>query len=145
MFKYNDKSTRTTSGVFIVNFEYISHVFLVFLLLTLSKNILAGLMVLKVKTNLFQFALILIYNHSYNDMLNNYPPLYLAHKDLHLFWKVICKQNADSIMITVNTSRNSHWRCLVNKGVPKNFTKFTAKQLCQSLFFNNVVGLRQVW
>ena len=27
MFKYNDQSTRTTSGVFIVNFEYISHVF----------------------------------------------------------------------------------------------------------------------
>ena len=28
------------------------------------------------------------------------------------------------------------------KGVPKNFTKFTAKHLCQSLFFNKAVGLR---
>ena len=48
MFKYNDKTTRTMSDVFIVNFEHISHLLLVFLLLTLSKNILAELMVLKV-------------------------------------------------------------------------------------------------
>ena len=36
MFKVNNKDTRTTS-VFIVNFEYISHLVLVFLLLTLNK------------------------------------------------------------------------------------------------------------
>ena len=28
------------------------------------------------------------------------------------------------------------------KGVLINFTKFTGKHLCQSLFFNNVAGLR---
>ena len=28
------------------------------------------------------------------------------------------------------------------KGVLKNFAKFTGKQLCQSLFFNKVAGLR---
>ena len=28
------------------------------------------------------------------------------------------------------------------KGVLKNFTKFTGKHLCQSLFFNEVAGLR---
>ena len=28
------------------------------------------------------------------------------------------------------------------KGVLKNFTKFTGKQLCQSLFFNKVAGLK---
>ena len=28
------------------------------------------------------------------------------------------------------------------KGVLRNFTKFTGKQLCQSLFFNKVAGLR---
>ena len=28
------------------------------------------------------------------------------------------------------------------KGVLRNFTKFTGKHLCQSLFFNNVAGLR---
>ena len=49
MFKVNHKNTRTTtikapeqrrrrrSGVFIVNFEHISHLFLVYLLLTLKK------------------------------------------------------------------------------------------------------------
>ena len=34
MFKVNDEDTR--SGVFIVNFEHISHIDLVFLLVTLS-------------------------------------------------------------------------------------------------------------
>ena len=36
MFKVNNRNTRTTScrsGVFVVNFEHISHIFLVFLLL----------------------------------------------------------------------------------------------------------------
>ena len=43
MFKVNNKDTRTTpwrrSGIFIVNFEHISHLVLVFLLLTLSRKI----------------------------------------------------------------------------------------------------------
>ena len=30
----------------------------------------------------------------------------------------------------------------MKKGVLKNFTKFTGKQLCQSFFFNKVSGLR---
>ena len=42
MFKVNNKNTRTTSrrrsGVFIVNFEHISHLFLVFLLLTVNAS-----------------------------------------------------------------------------------------------------------
>ena len=37
MFKVNNKDTRTMPGVFIVNFEHISHLVLVFLLLTLNK------------------------------------------------------------------------------------------------------------
>ena len=32
--------------------------------------------------------------------------------------------------------------CSVKKGVLKNFEKFTKKDLCQSLFFDKVVGLR---
>ena len=36
--KFNYKNARTTSGVFIDNFERISHLFLVFLLLTLKVN-----------------------------------------------------------------------------------------------------------
>ena len=47
MFKGNYKNTRKRhwrrSGVFIVNFEHISDLFLVFLLLTLNKQMLASL------------------------------------------------------------------------------------------------------
>ena len=38
--------------------------------------------------------------------------------------------------------RSSHRRCSVKIGVLRNFTKFTGKDLCQSLFFNKVAGLR---
>ena len=37
--------------------------------------------------------------------------------------------------------RNSHHRCSERKGVLRNFTKFTVKHLCQSLFLNKVTGL----
>ena len=46
MFKVNNKNTRTTSMTsfwcFIVDFEHISQLSLVFLLLTLNKQMLAG-------------------------------------------------------------------------------------------------------
>ena len=32
-------------------------------------------------------------------------------------------------------------RCSVKKGVLKNFSKFTGKHMCQSLFFNRVACL----
>ena len=38
-------------------------------------------------------------------------------------------------------SRSSHWRCSLRKGVVRSVAKFTGKYLCQSLFFNKVVGL----
>ena len=34
------------------------------------------------------------------------------------------------------SSRSSHHRCSVKKGVLRNFAKFTGKHQCQSLFFN---------
>ena len=37
--------------------------------------------------------------------------------------------------------RNSHQRCSIKKDVLTNFAKFTGKHLCQSLFFNKVVGI----
>ena len=39
-------------------------------------------------------------------------------------------------------SRSSHRRYSVRKGVLRNFTKFTGKHLCQSLFFNKVAACR---
>ena len=38
--------------------------------------------------------------------------------------------------------RSSHQRCSIKKIVLKNFTKFTGKHLCQSIFFNKVADLR---
>ena len=46
MFKVNNKNTvRRRSGVFIINFEHILHLFLVFLLLTLYNQMLARIAV----------------------------------------------------------------------------------------------------
>ena len=36
--------------------------------------------------------------------------------------------------------RSSHQRCSMKKGVLRNFTKFTGKHLCQTLFFSKVAG-----
>ena len=38
--------------------------------------------------------------------------------------------------------RSNHQRCSVRKAVLRNFTKFTGRHLWQSLFFNEVAGLR---
>ena len=38
--------------------------------------------------------------------------------------------------------RTSHQMCSVTKGAFRNFAKFTKKQLCKSLFFSKVAGLR---
>ena len=38
--------------------------------------------------------------------------------------------------------RSSRPEVLCDKGVLRNFAKFTGKRLCQSLFFNKVAGLR---
>ena len=43
-----------------------------------------------------------------------------------------------------NIDRSSRPELLCKKIVLRNFAKFTGKQLCQSLFFNQVAGLRPV-
>ena len=53
--------------------------------------------------------------------------LYLIHWQFYASWKYSQKQPLEV----------SH-----KKGVLRNFTKFTGKHLCQSLFFNKVAGLR---
>ena len=42
----------------------------------------------------------------------------------------------------MNKFKSSHRTYYIKKDVLKNFTKFTGKHLCQSLFFNKVAGLR---
>ena len=41
--------------------------------------------------------------------------------------------------------KSSHQRGSVKNGVLRNFVKFTGKHLCQSLFFNKVQTLAQVF
>ena len=43
---------------------------------------------------------------------------------------------------TLTKGRSSHQKCSMKKDVLKNFTKFTGKHLCQSLFLNKVAGFR---
>ena len=41
-------------------------------------------------------------------------------------------------------TRSNRPEVLQNKGVLRNFAKFTGKHLCQSLFFNKVAGLKEI-
>ena len=50
--------------------------------------------------------------------------------------------NLTLIWLINRTNKSSHRRCSIRKYVLRNFTKFTGKPLCQSLFFNKVAGLR---
>ena len=69
MFKVNNKETRTThwhhSGVFIVNFEHISNLFLVFLLLTLNIywEVVTNLFVLDVEKWPIYFEKLAVFKH----------------------------------------------------------------------------------
>ena len=49
------------------------------------------------------------------------------------------KEAYDLLLLNFNQKQPSEVSC--KKGYLKNFTKFTGKYLCQSLFSNNVAGL----
>ena len=53
---------------------------------------------------------------------------------------VSCPNVKELLIHMDHSKRSSHRRCSVRKGVLKNFTKFTGKHLCQSLFFDKVQG-----
>ena len=55
-------------------------------------------------------------------------------------WKGII--NFSKWILPQDFQKQSSRGILCKKGVLRNFTKFTGKQLCQSLFFNKVAGLR---
>ena len=59
-----------------------------------------------------------------------------------------CLVNNESLKIqwrSCNWYRSSHQKCSMKKGVLENFLEFTGKHLWQSLFFNKVAGLVQVF
>ena len=51
-------------------------------------------------------------------------------------------QDWPNIFFPVDLNRSSHQGCSMKNVLLRNFTKFTGKRLCQSLFFNKVAGLR---
>ena len=56
---------------------------------------------------------------------------------------VSIKQHLTNISSSIHEKvRNSRPEVFYKKGVLRNFTKFTGKHLCQSLFFNKVAVLR---
>ena len=55
------------------------------------------------------------------------------------------ENNVDLRHFEIKKYRSSHQRCSMKKGVLRNFTKFTRKNMCQSLFFNKVAGLAKVF
>ena len=54
-------------------------------------------------------------------------------------WQV-CTMFCSTILSIIQTCRRSRPEVLCIKGVLRNFTKFTGKQLCQSLFFNKIAN-----
>ena len=74
-------------------------------------------------------------------------------KTSHIVWRikrwwtrrgflVVFRYNKATFFQTVFNDRSSHQRCSMKKGVLRNFTKFTGKHLCLSLFFDKVAGQR---
>ena len=62
------------------------------------------------------------------------------------FAKFLRVPNLEHLRTTASVVfRSSHQRCSVRKGVHRNFTKFTGKHLCQSLFFKKKQTLGQVF
>ena len=79
--------------------------------------------------------------------LNGPFPLRLSQNDLldyfiRMIYYSILLESYRSSSVVLNQYRGSHRRCFMKKSVLRNFTKFTGKHLCQSLFFNKVADLR---
>ena len=64
------------------------------------------------------------------------------NSNIKIFQKMKKKNNSlsTSHVAIRNAPNQKHRRCSVKKGVLKNFTNFTRKHQCWSLFFNKVAG-----
>ena len=75
--------------------------------------------------------------------------MWIASKRDRVSREVLVSPNFNLSLFLILPFPQQHWsvrssdqRCSIEKGVLKNFAKFTGKYLCQSLFFNTVAGLR---
>ena len=72
------------------------------------------------------------------------PYSFLVKVSFYLVWvvgKLKVRNKLPNFCLVANI-RSSRPDVFCKKGVLRNFAKFTGKHLCQSLFFNKVVGLR---
>ena len=111
------------SSIFIVNFEHISLVILVFPLLAWKKMTAAWEIWLEI-----------------GDLQRPATEFYVVLGDWGYEYDF---QFGGSILAwkSYGVWRN-HQRCSMKKGVLRNFTKFTGEHLCVSLFFNKIADLR---
>ena len=71
----------------------------------------------------------------YQDHNSSFKELLRKDKTIIIKNVLIERQKQKSICILKDLiDKSSHWKCSVRKGVFGNFTKFTGKHLCQSLF-----------
>ena len=85
------------------------------------------------------YPLKILENLWFSDVLRGYrnrPVAWLRHQN-----KLCCF----TYFMPLVSFRSSHQRCSIQKGVLRNFTKFAGKHQCQSLFFNEVAGLKLYW
>ena len=61
-----------------------------------------------------------------------------------LLTKITTKVVMMNLAFSIIKDRRSHQRCSVKKGLLRNFTKFTRKSLCQSLFYNKFDFLSKI-
>ena len=60
------------------------------------------------------------------------------------YWQYLKMKNPSRVKID-SSLRSSQQGCSIKRGALRNFTKFTGKHQCQSLFFNKVPHLRQLY
>ena len=72
---------------------------------------------------------------------------FLGHPNWNLKYTIfeVKRHHKPCFQSMLRTERSSHRRFSVKKGVLRNFTKFTGKHLCQSVFFNKRETLAQVF
>ena len=125
--------------------------------LYLNLKFLISMSLLSDRYNCFRKALMIFHNHK--KLRNRGCLSNISHsttwkkenkfeskkkKKIFFFSKIISLNYLELLKYSIQ-HKTSHRNCSMKKSVIKNFTKFTGKHLYQSLFFNNVAGLRQLY
>ena len=76
------------------------------------------------------------------EVCRNFQELHLIYSHFQFTWQFPKLEKERQKKRKKFTFRNSLPKLFYKKAVLKNFARFTGKQLCQSLFFNKVSGLR---